>query len=113
MYKEGIVVIKEKIDDRQFVSITDLQRSTSRVLDTDKEIFIMKNNHPFKVITSIEEYNKQIAALENLNDRLLEAEAYIRILEELKGSVEKLSDYEVRGNKANEKPVLDENDGWE
>ncbi|WP_368487584.1 type II toxin-antitoxin system prevent-host-death family antitoxin [Clostridium sp. BJN0013] len=53
---------------------TDLQRNTSRVLDTDKEIFIMKNNHPFKVITSVEEYNKQIDAFENLNDKLLEAE---------------------------------------
>lgn len=106
-------MIKEKIDDRKFVSVTDLQRSTSRVLDTDKEIFIMKNNHLFKVIISVEEYNKQIDAFENLNDKLLEAEAYIRILEESKGDVEKLSDYEVRGNKANEKPVLDEDDGWE
>ncbi|MFC0905512.1 hypothetical protein ACFHWD_12510 [Clostridium sp. MT-14] len=106
-------MIKEKIDDKQFVSITDLQRSASKVLDTDKDIFIMKNNHLFKIITSVEDYNKQIDAFEKLNDKLLEAETYIRILEESKGNVKKLSDYEVRGDKANKVPVLDENDGWE
>lgn len=106
-------MIKEKIDDKQFVSITDLQRSASKVLDTDKDIFIMKNNHPFKVITSVDDYNKQIDAFEILNDKLLESEAYIRILEEAKGKIKKLTDYEVRGDKANKPPVLDENDGWE
>lgn len=106
-------MIKEKIDNDQFVSTTDLQRYTSKVLDRKKEIFVMKNNRPFKIIISIEDYNKQIDRFESLNDKLIEAEAYIRILEESKGKVQKLSDYEVRGIKSNKPLILDENDGWE
>lgn len=73
-------------------------------------VYILDHNVPCGVAISVNNYEKMVGENERLLDEITELKAMIRLNN---AAPELVSDYQVRGKKALQEPVIDEDDGWE
>ncbi|KRK79289.1 type II toxin-antitoxin system prevent-host-death family antitoxin [Companilactobacillus nodensis] len=102
-----------KILDVPTSNISELKRSPKSVFEkahAEKTgLYVFSRDTPAGVVISVDDYENLVKENNQLQEKVFELEAAKRLKEPHKI----LSDYEVRGEIANNKPSLDPNDGWE
>jgi len=93
--------------------MTEIKRSAKTVFkkaeDEKTGVYVFNRNKPAGVVLSVTEYENMVHRLDQLQEELINKEAEKRLNE----SHQLYSDFEVRGEVANQIPEIDENDGWE
>lgn len=96
-------------------SVSELKQSPKKVIekaiDSRNGVYVLNRNKPQAVVLGINEYENMVNLLDELDEKLYD----LQVAERLKNADTEptYSDFEVRGPIALEKPIIDENDGWE
>jgi PHD/YefM family antitoxin component YafN of YafNO toxin-antitoxin module len=95
-------------------SLTDVKKSPTRIFNLAAErqnaVYVFNRGSVAGVLLTQEQFEGFIRHIEELEDRLLEAEAARRLADT---SVRTYTDDEVRGNRSTSSPEQDADDGWE
>jgi PHD/YefM family antitoxin component YafN of YafNO toxin-antitoxin module len=95
-------------------SITDVKKSPDTVFSlaesTNNAVYVFNRGTVSGVMLTQEQFESMNRQIEELEDRLLDAEVARRLA---LGNIKTYSDASVRGKAAKAAAVLDENDGWE
>jgi PHD/YefM family antitoxin component YafN of YafNO toxin-antitoxin module len=95
-------------------SITDVKKSPGAVFDlaadANNAVYVFNRGTVSGVMLTKEQYESLNRQIEDLEDRLIEAETARRLS---LTDVKTYSDASVRGKAATITPVLDDSDGWE
>jgi hypothetical protein len=95
-------------------SVTEVKKSPTRVfnLAAEKEnaVYVFNRGSVSGVMLTQEQFEGFIQHIEELEDRLIDAETARRLADT---STRTYTDAEVRGNRATSTPHLDADDGWE
>ena len=95
-------------------SISDVKRSPMNIFKEAEEqqngVYIFNRDSIAGVMLTQEHYEDMVNEIELLYDKIDELVVLQRINDE---TLKTYSDYEVRGDAANEPIEIDENDGWE
>lgn len=72
-------------------------------------VYIFNRNTPSGIVMSIKDYEKMVHKVEELQEKLFDAEVALR----LKNNTKIYSDEEVRGKVVDNDNSIDQDDGWE
>ncbi|MGL5900301.1 MAG: type II toxin-antitoxin system Phd/YefM family antitoxin [Lactobacillaceae bacterium] len=96
-----------------FVSVSELKQSPKSIFDRAKKekkgVYVLKNNSPEVVVTSVEVYESLVDQIDYYQEKIFDLETAKR----LKEPVKLYNDEEVRGEAAHREIQIDPNDGWE
>lgn len=77
-------------------------------------VYIFNRNTPSGVVMSVNDYENMVHKINDLEEKLFDAEVDAHAIDNIKSSTRTYSDEEVRGDNAAKGTIkLDDDDGWE
>ena len=99
-------------------NISNLKKNPKQIFnDAQAEktgIYVFNRDTPAGIVMSVNDYEKMVKKLNDLEDKILDLQIEKKVQFRMQNdSGKRFSDKEVRGDVANQKPIIDEDDGWE
>ncbi|MFT8406919.1 MAG: hypothetical protein ABF631_05750 [Liquorilactobacillus nagelii] len=86
-----------------------LKNIINKIKQNSASVYILSNSKKEMVVIGMDSYEKLLSELDELEEKIFDIEVIKRLSKENRDFH---CDYEVRGEIANQRPVIDENDGW-